>query len=383
MSIPSYLLGGATHAVSVVNQTSTPLIMQINRLVFVLHDNRIYVFERTDAAILGGSESSTTATPEQTVILNLLTTPFFRFLSIIYIVFRIFDNTALIAVIVISVYQNRLSMPSNSSLALMATIGLEIFYDVMLNVNKYWALQRLSFLIGIVLFVAYFIILLIKVCTHEIGQDEFKPVLAIVSARLVAFLFEELVDVAIDCCLHNALHDLASGTAPEKDIELGNSTTSSRGCLKILKSIFCRCCSAKTDAERKELLEHAGTTLKCMSCSLPAGSTYKGSFFAWGTNSVYNISEKYTKTQNTLEHSDILQVDRFSWCVIKTFLALPALLAVCFIVLVMVLAIIAAAIAMAIVSVWYAVVLCFGDGKKTAEERGVHYTHYVKELWRV
>jgi len=125
----------------------------------------------------------------------------------IYFVFRLFDNSALVAIIVISLYNGILSSPTAADLALITAVGIESFYDIMINVNKYWVLHRLSFYIGIVLYVIYFSIVSYQFHHDEISSHQFNVIMGVLAFRLAAFLLEELTDIGIEFCIHNLLLD--------------------------------------------------------------------------------------------------------------------------------------------------------------------------------
>jgi len=182
------------------------------KLNCLLHDNRIFLFEiekepTADPQKKEKEESGSSSSTEQNVVLNILTTPKFRALSALYINFRLIDNLVLVLIIVLSIIHGTVTSPTPRDFALFSAIGLELFYDVMLTTNKYWVLQRLSFYIGIVLYAVYFGLVIWKMQNREYDESAYDSttIISVLSIRLSAFVFEEAVDVAIDCSLHNEL----------------------------------------------------------------------------------------------------------------------------------------------------------------------------------
>jgi hypothetical protein len=195
-------------------------------------DSRLIGSPRVNA-----SGASNNCSPEQDLILSILATTEFRCYQATYTLFRILDNTALLAIIVLSIMSGTLREAYEgwtSQIVLVCAVGIEIFYDVMLNTNKYWCLQRLSIYIGLFLFAVYFAVVASMRHSHyyQLNQDGVKLVFVILCLRLLTFLLEEFVDYGIDCALHNALTDI-----------FGNN--------------------------KREM-------------SIPTSTVYEGSFFAWG-----------------------------------------------------------------------------------------------------
>jgi hypothetical protein len=140
---------------------------------------------------------STTQERAQEAILTLLTTPKYRVLNGLYFAFRMMDNTAFLAIIVLSIMHQTWAQLTPAQLALFGTIGLELFYDVMHETSKFWFLHRLSLYIGLVLYFVYF-----ALCVN-IGPP--PEIFVVLTARFVVFVFEEWLDIAIDMEIHNDL----------------------------------------------------------------------------------------------------------------------------------------------------------------------------------
>lgn len=319
------LRDASRYAASVVNQASTPMILRVENSLFVMHDNRIFVFESPieNTAI---DRNSSTSTPEQTLILNILTTARFRALCYIYVTFRLFDVTALAAIVVLLILTGEFQMPSSSDLALISTIGLEAFYDIILNTNKYWPLQRLSVYIGLLLYVMYYVIVMYKFSSNDLSSDQYTFVIGLITLRLMAFVLEEVVDIVIDCYLHNVLlvtQKLKNANANGVEYKPPNEVTEDRS---FRESLLFR-------------VEDLWQQLRLTSCEMPPNCTYKGSFFAWGTYSVFNVrSDGY----------DGLQDDFFSNRSLLMALFIPSIPA--FILLVCILVLVAAGAILAVIA---------------------------------
>lgn len=100
------------------------------------------------------------------------------------------------------------------------------------------------------------------------------------------------MDVAIDCCLHNALFAVTTR---------GEQQNQQQGVDEQEQNVL---------ANPTQALE----ILRTMSCSLPDENKYLGSFFAWGTGSVYNI----------VDSQENLEKESFDWNYIYGMLAIPA-----------------------------------------------------------
>jgi len=206
--------------------------------------------------------ASVSSTPEQNLLLNLLTTPKFRALSAMYIIFRLLDNLSFLIIIVLSIENRQWTLPTPRDFALFSAIGLEIFYDVMLQVNKYWILERLSLYIGIIMYVIYATIIACKYAREDYSAEQLQLLISVVAIRFVAFILEECVDVAIDGELHNELLNLKPA-----DVELGQLETDEATSL------------------REGKFE---TYWNLRSITMPPGVVFKGSFFAWSAYSVFD-----------------------------------------------------------------------------------------------
>lgn len=402
-NFPTYLFAAVEDAgrdfVSVNNQSSTPMKMRLDNWVFVLHDNRIYVFdyplEREENAREEDASASKTSSAEQNLILNILTTPYFRALNCIYFTFRLLDNTALVIIFVLSVINHAFTTPDTTDLSLYSVIGLELFYDVMLTVNKYWSLQRLSFNIGLLLYVLYFSVVLWKYSVvQQFSAFDATVVASVLGFRFISFLLEEATDVAIDCCLHNAIVDLSalSSTADGATYRSASMSyfeqlvTYMRG-----SDASDRANSVATDQTDDQFTQHekwlSSTIgqlrglLRAHDCTIPKGVVYEGSFFAWGTVSVYDVHDELTAMGPS---RSLLQTNHVPWPLIKTLLTVPVLLTTPFALTLLVLIVLAAILALAAASIIGSamVALIWLSGALiNPHQRGLS-TNYLKELCR-
>jgi hypothetical protein len=287
------------------NQASVLLSMSVPKykLLFLLHDNRIFAFKREQVS--DDASSSSSSSNEQNVLLNLLTTPKYRAMSVIYIIFRLLDNIFFLSIIVLSIIYGGLTTPTAANLALFSTIGLEVFYDVMMQTNKYWILERLSIYIGIVLYGAYAVIVARKNSHGEYTPGDLLTVIVVLITRFVAFIFEECVDIAIDGELHNDLLKLQKQKSKEKSDEISRHPVQNP---EQNDDISVHPDQDPEKEERQPLLgEQTYSSLSSwlrsiwiwfksymdvsITVKMPQNVNYKGSFFAWSPKSVFTEKE--------------------------------------------------------------------------------------------
>lgn len=113
------------------NQNSILLTLKIpeRQLDYLLHDNRIFAFKNIHA------NSENQNTEEQNLLLSMLTTPKYRAMNAMYILFHMLDNLLLLATIVLCFIYHQLITPTEYQMYLLSAIGLELFYDVLFEVN--------------------------------------------------------------------------------------------------------------------------------------------------------------------------------------------------------------------------------------------------------
>jgi len=276
-----------THAyVKFNNQNSILLATELNDsdrdLVGLLHGNRIYCFERTE------HQYELYTSVEQNIFLNLLTTPKYRSMSAMYMIFRLLDNLFLLTIIVLSIINGALTLPSATDLALISAIGLELIYHIIFQTSKYWFLERLSFYIGIVSYMIYISLVLWKYNTGEFIYEDFSLVIMVIAARFIAFILEVCVDIAIDAELHNDLLKLQSNREQMNhesvaiDVELHNDLLKEQSNGEQMNHE-----SNETTPLLRSFLSyyHVSNQVK-----MPNGIIYKGSIFAWSPYSVFNTN---------------------------------------------------------------------------------------------
>jgi len=235
-------------------------------------------------------DSSSSSTTEQNIILNLLTTPKYRAMSVMYIIFRLLDNISLLSIIVLSIIHNGLTTPTLANISLFSAIGLEIFYDVMLQVNKYWILERLSVYIGIILYVIYTGIVAWKNFRGEYTPEDLQLVAIILSIRFCAFLFEEGVDIAIDGELHNDLTELNNKPKQLKNLKSNQEDEKKEEEKKEEEKKDKKNDNEKSngDYNNKIIDKIRRYTSVSLNVDMPDNVKYRGSFFAWSAYSVFN-----------------------------------------------------------------------------------------------
>lgn len=141
------------------------------------------------------------------IMLHFLTSPKYRILNTLYFFFRTADSILLLTIIVLTMMQYskrgvfELVIPSYKQYTVLSAIGLELFSDIMHSTSKFWFLERLSVYVGMCLYAVYFLIAYHNLGDKMFGKDAYVTWVLVI--RLVAFVFEECLDIAIDCEMHN------------------------------------------------------------------------------------------------------------------------------------------------------------------------------------
>jgi len=268
------------------NQISVILSMHLGSLLCLLHDNRIYAFLIKNPQQPTDGSSSV----EQNLLLNLLTTPKYRSLSAMYMAFRLMDNLSFLSIIVLSIINGALTQPTEANLALFSAIGLELFYNVILQTTKYWILERLSIYIGIVLYIIYGFVIALKNMNGEYTPEDLQLVIGILGARFISFIFEEFVDIALDGALHNDLLIL------QKEADKTRQDKTDKGLYQIIEIG-----DEEAEAQNRGEDENQPCIQKqsmwdmvknyfdvSLIVKMPPDVQYVGSFFAWSPYSVFN-----------------------------------------------------------------------------------------------
>eukprot|EP00026_Physarum_polycephalum_P011729 Phypoly_transcript_11970.p1 GENE.Phypoly_transcript_11970~~Phypoly_transcript_11970.p1 ORF type:complete len:354 (+),score=15.03 Phypoly_transcript_11970:73-1134(+) len=241
-------------------------------MLCLLHDNRIFSFKKDFIDDLSKAVESTSS-PEQNIILNMLTTPKYRAMSAMYMLFHILDSVLFLSIIVLCLFTDRTLSPNlgRVSICIYIAIGMEIFYDMMLNINRYWLLQRLSIHIGLTLYAIYATLVFTAISLVDKNDtkqlENLNIIKDILLVRFISFVMEECVDVAIDFSLHNDLVRLYDKNRRTVEQEL--------------------------NLETQRLLREPGRLTSFTNVvnfiSLPEelGRQYNGSCFAWSTASVF------------------------------------------------------------------------------------------------
>lgn len=272
------------------NQDSVIMSMDVpkDELLCLLHDNRIFAFKRQ------ASETTSSSSDEQNVMLNLLTTPKYRIMSSMYIIFRLLDNTGLVLLIILSIMKWQLTIPSSAQMVLVSALGLEVVYDVMLFTHKFWILQRLSLFIGLSMYIFYAGLIYWNFSIGAYTSNDLQIVCYAVLVRFCAFLFEEFVDIAIDGQLHNDLLKLKNPKIDvqnnEEQQDMQNSEEQPVLQNNELQPIVqnnedepnASCCCSNFKKYIKSYIDVSNSVM------MPRNVHYEGSFFAWSPYSVFN-----------------------------------------------------------------------------------------------
>ncbi|ETO14000.1 hypothetical protein RFI_23368, partial [Reticulomyxa filosa] len=133
---------------------------------------------------------------------NLLTTPKYRLIQLVYILFKLTDNISFLALVIASISSYSITKQDKNYIFVFAVVGVEVFYDVMNFTTKVWFLHRVSILIGAILYVVYAILF------HRLGIPWILWTVYFV--RLISYILECLTDFALDYEIHNDLKDKKS-----------------------------------------------------------------------------------------------------------------------------------------------------------------------------
>jgi len=186
-------------------------------------------------------------------IQNVLTTPKYRLIQLIYMLFRLTDNLSFLTLVVSSITGFVITEFDQKYFRVFTVVGVEIFYDVMNFTTNIWSLHRLNLWIGILLYVAYYIVF---------TELELPRTLWIIYwIRLASFVAESLTDYALDLELHNDL------TNSDSDSDSDTNST-----------VFLCCFSINKDL--KDLKE--------------TRKQYIGSISAWGMASAFSKKPSYS-----------------------------------------------------------------------------------------
>ena len=117
--------------------------------------------------------------------------------------------------ILLSIQSGSVTTPSLADLSLLVVVAIEKFYDIMLQVNKFWFLQRISIYIALCVFGIYGGIVAWmnqrKEFDHQLHPElkvDLTTVIWLLSLRFILFLVEETLDCYMDGELHNDLLEL-------------------------------------------------------------------------------------------------------------------------------------------------------------------------------
>jgi len=159
--------------------------------VMLMHETRIFYFRLTKEEWDNLDESMGELT---NLFLILLTTQKYRVLSAFYLIFRLADNTMLLA-LVIAMF---LDMPTDNFVDILkenyiifSVLAVESFYNVMQFTVRIWILNRISIYIGLLLFGLY-----AAAFTYLGSWNHLITILFIL--RFMFFFLEEVVDYCID-----------------------------------------------------------------------------------------------------------------------------------------------------------------------------------------
>jgi len=199
-------------------------------------------------------------------LLELLTTPKYRYLSSIYLLFRLGDKAMLLALVYCTltgyVWQEELQQ----SLEIITVLTAEAAYEVLEMGARFWFMNRILPVVGLGLYAAY---ALVFWRIEEHSPDSFRSfVWLFLLIRLVSFVLELLADYCIDIEIHS-------------DICAGTITGWSAGRFFPTQEISFHMTEPEQTARRvaKPLLQAGGAVKPA--CGLASSSRYRGSICAW------------------------------------------------------------------------------------------------------
>jgi hypothetical protein len=207
------------------------VLMRAETLVHVcfLHDNRIYIFNKMPAAgdendfIVKNPNYPETSIEEgarpgellhveslmRELILHMVTSPKYRLLNSMYIVFSSIDHFIFISIVVTtivgfaSVEADDISSATFYSIPLTGFIMLEIFFGILLNTTHFWILRRVSVYIVCLFYLMYYGAIAILGKKAGSSSNHINFLYMLLAIRFVAFVLETFVDVSIDLSIHN------------------------------------------------------------------------------------------------------------------------------------------------------------------------------------
>jgi hypothetical protein len=293
-----------------------------------------------------------------------------------YLFFRLFDDSAFVLIILLAILYGVLGVQPNQyfqdprSAALYSLLSLEVFYDILMTVNKYWILQRVSVYIAIVLFGGYFLLWgLIWENSHrkdDKNRDFLLMILFLLLVRFVVYLLEIMVDIYIDMAVHNVLTTAQRCKIAEKSNfedhhhllsirEENHAIASTNVCKEYFKwntdvySYVCKECSHTIDYSisgvivsnfydnyqtqlkhiqsehplllyrlKQQEIRNVSSQLKRTRCDIPDRYEYLGSFSAWSFYSVHSWGDL-----EVFDPSDFLEYFSIWWTLL---IVIPAIL---------------------------------------------------------
>ena len=138
--------------------------------------------------------------------IDALTTPKYRFLCILYLLFVILDNFVFLSIIFTFILhvtpQKFEDLLLNSNWKLVLVIFIEVFYDILQAMVKIWLVNRVSFYFVLCLYGAYYLVF------NYLNLWE-TSLTVLFCLRFASFLLETIIDLCIDLELD---HDLANGS---------------------------------------------------------------------------------------------------------------------------------------------------------------------------
>lgn len=213
------------------NQDTVLMRAETDVHVCFLHDNRIYIFKKipsngdekkfivrnpnspSDVEETGQPVDNHVETLMREIILHMVTSPKYRLLNSMYVIFSLLDSTIFTAIVVTTIIffatvnteGNMITTETAFNIPITICIMLEIFYGILLNATHFWILRRVSIYIVLLFYLLYYGA--IGLLGHAAGYSENHThfLYVLLAIRFLAFALETLVDICVDLNIHNDL----------------------------------------------------------------------------------------------------------------------------------------------------------------------------------
>lgn len=186
-------------------KTFTKLNNQHTEILTLIDNNDLYIMH--DTRIIRFKNGKNYRDEILNIILDITTTNSFRLLHYVDSILKLFDTSNFLILLVTtyySIYQkingdNDAYNIDTGNILIAVVLATDLFYDVMISTTKIWSLNRLSFWIGILFYIFYFI--LFSLDYNDVpGYGWF-----FLGFRAFSFFTDKFVDTYQDILLYNII----------------------------------------------------------------------------------------------------------------------------------------------------------------------------------